>query len=98
MNMKTALRVLKDKAVKYADTELSDAADYIVNVFALNGSKIVSPALCDHCKRPTYDYYMLKDSIWRHIHPSWKGLIHLKCAEELLGRELVSVEKAKGIQ
>jgi len=46
---------------------------------------------CMDCDVDTYvneQYYMLKDRLWRKIHPSTDGMLCLSCAEKRLGRPL----------
>jgi len=45
---------------------------------------------CLHCRRavPTSEYFMLHDDVWRMVHPTNRGMMHLKCVEARLGRAL----------
>ena len=45
---------------------------------------------CSHCGKEDFDFYMLKNEIWRRVSISGKGTLHLKCVEILLGRRLTS--------
>ena len=45
---------------------------------------------CLHCGRvvPTSEYFMLHDDVWRRVHDTNRGMMHLKCVEARLGRAL----------
>ena len=45
---------------------------------------------CLHRRRavPTSDYFMLHDEVWRVVHESNRGMMHLECVEARLGRAL----------
>jgi hypothetical protein len=45
---------------------------------------------CLHCRRvvPTSEYFMLHDYVWRRVHDTDRGMMHLKCVEARLGRAL----------
>jgi Protein of unknown function (DUF3085) len=46
---------------------------------------------CLDCDSDTFlsqEYYMLKDRLWKQIHPKIEGMLCLKCAERRLGRAL----------
>jgi hypothetical protein len=45
---------------------------------------------CLHCRRavPTSEYFMLHDKVWRMVHDTNRGMMHLKCVEARLGRAL----------
>lgn len=44
---------------------------------------------CFHCGETTRDHFMLEAELWNSINPSRKGFLHLKCVEEILGRDLL---------
>ena len=43
-----------------------------------------------HCRRavPTFDYFMLRQEVWLLVHTTNRGVMHLECVEERLGRTL----------
>ena len=45
---------------------------------------------CLHCRRavPTFDYFMLREEVWLLVHTTNRGMMHLECVEERLGRTL----------
>ena len=45
---------------------------------------------CLHCGRavPAADYFMLRDEVWRMVHETNRGMMHLECVEARLRREL----------
>ena len=45
---------------------------------------------CLHCRRavPTFDYFMLREEVWHSVHTTNRGIMHLECIEERLGRTL----------
>ena len=45
---------------------------------------------CLHCRRavPTLDYFMLREDVWLSVHTTDRGVMHLECVEERLGRTL----------
>jgi len=45
---------------------------------------------CLHCRRavPTFDYFMLREEVWLLVHTTIRGMMHLECVEERLGRTL----------
>jgi len=45
---------------------------------------------CLHCGRavPASEYFMLRDAVWRMVHDTNRGMMHLKCVEARLGRAL----------
>jgi hypothetical protein len=46
---------------------------------------------CMECDVDTYaneQYYVLKDRLWKRIHPPVDGMLRLSCAEKRLGRPL----------
>ena len=45
---------------------------------------------CLHCRRavPTFDYFMLREEVWLLVHTTNRGMMHLECTEERLGRTL----------
>ena len=45
---------------------------------------------CLHCRRavPTFDYFMLREEVWLLVHTTDRGMMHLECVEERLGRTL----------
>ena len=45
---------------------------------------------CLHCRRavPTFDYFMLREEVWLLVHTNDRGMMHLECVEERLGRTL----------
>jgi len=49
---------------------------------------------CLSCKKSCYDdnkdYYMLKDEVWKSIHPQVKGMLCMDCCEKKLGRKLIA--------
>ena len=53
---------------------------------------------CLHCHRavPSNDYFMLRDEIWRMVHPTNRGMMHLECVEARLGRTLERGDFATG--
>ena len=45
---------------------------------------------CLHCHRAVaaFDYFMLRDDVWRRVHDTNRGMMHLECVEARLGRTL----------
>ena len=45
---------------------------------------------CLHCRRavPTFDYFMLREEVWLLVHKTDRGMMHLECVEDRLGRTL----------
>ena len=50
--------------------------------------------ICLKCGEQTSDFFILKDHIWKTINPAphGKGLMHIACAESVLGRDFVMTD------
>ena len=44
---------------------------------------------CPHCKKETYDDYMVKDEVWKAAGLTYRQNVHLRCLAEMLGRPLM---------
>lgn len=40
------------------------------------------------------EYYMLKDSVWKQVHDSERGMLCIGCLETRLGRKLIPLDFA----
>src|SRR6516162_5741543 len=51
---------------------------------------------CLHCRGavPTFDYFMLREEVWLSVHTTNRGMMHLECVEERLGRTLRRIDFA----
>ncbi len=91
-NEDLVLRATKTQLYLETATPLAeDPQDVHRNVTTID-PKIDHPQyICLDCGSDTFlsqQYYMLKDRLWKRIHPQIEGMLCLKCAEARLGRAL----------
>ncbi len=71
----------------YIDADDVEAVKYLLDKHHYD--KGTPARLCSFCSTQCLDDYMLEDSVWLTIWPQRRGLLHLSCVEQLLGRILV---------
>ncbi len=65
-----------------------EAVKYLLDTFHYD--KGAPARLCSLCGAQCHDDYMLEDSVWLTAWPQRRGLLHLSCVEQLLGRTLIA--------
>jgi len=68
--------------------EFIDALNFAIDKLGLGSRE--NPRRCSLCEKPNLDMYMVHNRVWIEAMGTPKGLLHLGCLEEKLGRALTA--------